>query len=480
MFIGVILKKMSGVTDAIKKAVNEFKCVLGGDENPSVRIITHYDTDGITSGAIIARALQRADCIFHLSIVKQLEKKVIDGLISEFSGVNNGILLFLDLSGDFSLVKNINAKIFFLDHHEIDKSIDFGDMNVVNPFLGETEKDEISGSGLAYLFAKELNAQNRDLSSLAIIGMVGDVLGNDLSKINNTILQDSDVEVRKGLSIFSSTKPLNKALEFSSDLFIPGVTGDSEGSIQFLRETGINFDGSKNILNLTQEELSKLVTAIILRKMNHNARLNNADNGNIGDSAESILGNIYTLKFFSRTEDVRELSTLINSCGRFGYGDVALAYCLGSLKAKNVVEEVYNNRKKKIIEGLNYIRNLKGEANGKNYSIYNCKNMIDDSIIGTLISILAFSFLHPAGNVLIGMAYRDDGKIKVSARISKSLEKNFKPTLNLKDMIASVCKNSGIDGESGGHANAAGCLVPASHEETFINALELELQERLK
>jgi len=449
---------MEKIISKVKEAANWFN---GTSKNKVVRIITHYDSDGITAGAILAKALQRADYKFWLSIVKQLEDNVIKEVIQDSSKYD--AIFFLDLSGNFELIKNIDTKIFVLDHHEVNAASSISSNNssfiLVNPFLFG-EEDEISGAGLTYLFAKELDERNKDLSNIAILGMVGDMLNRSISKINNFILNDSEVSIRKGLPIFSSKKPLIKALEFSTDVFIPGVTGSQSGAINLLRESNIEANSSKTLLSLSKEELSRLVTSIVLRR--------------IGKSdADSVLGNIYILKFFNRAEDARELSTLINACGRLGYGDIALSLCLGSAEVKEIAEKVYDDYKSCLIEGLNYIEKSE-KVEEKNYIIFNCKSAISDSIIGVIISILASSFVYENGKVIVGLAYRDDGKIKVSARISGKEEKEKK--VSLKELLCKVCKAIDIKGSVGGHANAAGCLIPIANEETFIKALEQELK----
>lgn len=467
----------------IKSAAERFReiCEKYKVENkvPFIRIVTHYDTDGITSGAILARALQRADCEFWLSTVSQLEKTVFEKISKE----KFDILFLLDLSGDFELVKTIKSDVFILDHHETKNVIGVIPKNITfaNPFLHGIKNDEISGAGLTYLFAKEINPQNKDLADLAVLGMIGDTLGNSISKINQSILNDSNVAVKKGLKIFSSTRPLHKALEFSSNIFIPGVTGDSNGAVQFLREIGIKFDNEKTLLDLSDEELSKLVTAIVLRKINHkNNSQDDKDSKSETLSTESILGNIYTLKFFNRTEDARELSALINACGKLGNSDVAFSFCLGSYDAKEEADRLYFDYKKHIVEGLNYVRTMNNKIEGKNYVVYNCKTAIKDSLIGVVLSILSNSFIYPAGVVFVGLAYREDGKIKVSTRISGSRDENKTEKtskINLRDILLNTCSHLNADCEVGGHERAAGCLVPIFLEENFINALEQELSK---
>ena len=46
---------------AIERIINEFREL---SKQKTVRIISHYDTDGITAAAIIIKALQREDRLF--------------------------------------------------------------------------------------------------------------------------------------------------------------------------------------------------------------------------------------------------------------------------------------------------------------------------------------------------------------------------------------------------------------------------------
>jgi len=454
---------MERIINEINNAAQKFKKI--SDKHSRIRILTHYDSDGITSGAILSRALQRADCNFHTSIVKLLENKIIEQVREE---KNWDILFILDLCGDLESIKKIERPVFILDHHETEKTDLPENITLVNPFL-INKAEEISGAGLAYLFSKGLDEHNKDLSQLAIVGMIGDILAERISKIYNFILNDSDAIVRRDLPLLNSTKPLHKALEFSSSLFIPRVTGSSDGAIDLMREIGIKPSSDVTLLTLNKEELKGLITAIILRRIEK-----------MGAGAESILGNVYILNFFNRLEDGREMSSLLNACGRLDYGDVALTLCMGCEKSKQEAERIYEDYKKYLIESLNYVKNFKERLKGEGYVIYNCKNAVKDSIIGTVISILSLNELFPAGDIIVGMAYREDEKIKVSARISRNRQDIKKNEINLKELLCKVCADiiDKREGEFGGHSNAAGCLIPANKEDIFITALEKELIQR--
>jgi len=113
-------------------------------------------------------------------------------------------------------------------------------INLVNPHLFDIDGTrEISGSGVVYLFARFLNAENKDLAYLAIIGSLGDVqeeyINNEQFKINNEILNDAvssgKIKIDRGLRMFGlQTRSLHKLLEYSTDPYIPGITGSEENS----------------------------------------------------------------------------------------------------------------------------------------------------------------------------------------------------------------------------------------------------------
>ena len=59
-------------------------------------------------------------------------------------------------------------------------------------------------------------------------------------------------------------------MEYSTDPFIPGITGSEENALNFLNELGINpREGNhfKKLVNLSEEELKILITGIILKRL---------------------------------------------------------------------------------------------------------------------------------------------------------------------------------------------------------------------
>ncbi|MEK6800647.1 MAG: DHH family phosphoesterase, partial [Nanoarchaeota archaeon] len=87
-------------------------------KNKRIKIISHFDTDGITSAAIFSKALARWGKTFSLEIVKGLDEEYIKCLS------NDEILIFLDLaSGSLNYLGNKKTEIFVFDHHEITQEI---------------------------------------------------------------------------------------------------------------------------------------------------------------------------------------------------------------------------------------------------------------------------------------------------------------------------------------------------------------------
>src|SRR3989338_1372128 len=418
-------------------------------EKKSLGVVSHFDTDGITSAAIFSRTLTRWGKKFSLEVVKGLEENFIKNL------PDDEVLIFLDLaSGSLDYLKDKKTEVFIFDHHEIEQKIP-DNVFMVNPVL---EGDEpISGAAVCYLFAKELSQANRYLANLAVIGMVGDLHEKNIGRVFDGILKDSETVVKKGLLVYPSTRPLDRVLEYSSNPYIPGVTGSRTNVLSLLRDAGIAFENGKYkaVYELDDSEMTKLVTSIMLKSK-------------IKDP-EGMVGNLFLVKFFNKLEDARELSALINACSRMGHSHVALGFCLGNRKFRKEAEDIYIEYKQSLVSALKYVSESE-KLEGKNYVIVNARDKIKDTIIGTVASILSHSPSYEQGSIIVALAYNDD-KVKVSARISGRKGRN------VREILSRVVVPIGV--EVGGHPNAAGCLISREQEELFIMELRKVLDVEL-
>lgn len=430
-----------GLEKAIEDLANKFLKI----QNKEILIVSHFDTDGITSAAILTRTLKKLDKKFSVKIVKNLEKEIIDTLPKD------KLIIFLDLaSNSLNYISELDLEVFIIDHHEIIQEIP-KKINIINSELFENHN--ISSSGLTYLFCKAINPEIKYLAKLAVLGMIGDCLEKNIDQLNHQILVDGEVIRKRGLLIYPSTRPLNRVLEFSSDPFIPGVTGDAKGVNELLREVGLNEGKCKSLIELDENEMSKLVTAIFLKKPKSNYN-------------DKIIGDIFLIKFFNKLEDAREISAMINACSRLGETETAMQLCLEIPKAKKRAEALYVKYKRFIISGLEFATKSE-KIEGKGYVIINAKNEIKDTMIGTIASIISNSFIYEDGTIIVTMAYYKE-KIKVSSRCSGKNGRNIREVLN--EIV------SRIGGEVGGHKNAAGCIIEKTKEDEFIDSLKKILE----
>jgi RecJ-like exonuclease len=428
----------------IKSFVEDFMTSL---DNKEAYIVSHFDTDGITSASIMIHTLKKLDKKFSLRIVKSLDEKFINEIPKE------KLILFLDLaSGSLNHIEKANLNnVFIIDHHEITQKVP-ENVRIINPHL--INKQKISGSGLTYLFCKHINPDIKELSKLAILGMIGDCLEKEIDSLNNGILEESGVQRKRGLLIYPSTRPINRVLEYSSNPYIPEVTGNIKGVLELLRGTGLSPEKGKykSLMELNEQEMKDLTTAILLR----NPKIKNKD----------LVGDIFLIKMFNKIEDARDLSAIINACSRSGKPELAIQYCLEIPSSKKDVELTHIKYKQNIISGLNFISETE-KIEGKGFVIINAQDNIKDTMIGTIASIISNSSLYEEGTIIVTMAYYEN-KIKVSAR---TVGRNGR---NLKELLEAIINLTG--GEIGGHEHAAGCIITRPKEKEFLELLKKNLE----
>lgn len=430
--------------------------------NKTVKIISHIDADGITSAAILIKTLQKLNIKFSLSFVKQLTIKLLNQLKRE----DYQNYIFLDLgSGNLNEINSVlkDKNIFVFDHH-LPQQIETN-FTHINPHLfGNDGGIEISGAGVIYLLSKTINIENKELSYLAIIGAIGDMQERKgFTGLNKEILQDAidsnKIEIKIGLRMFGSyTRPLYKLLQYSTDPYIPGITGNEESTLEFLENLKINKE--KKLFELSEEEIKSLVTAIILQRLGSE------------ESPEDVLGNIYLLKNEqedSIIKDAREFSTLLNSCGRLNKPSLGIGACLNDLNIKQKAISLLNDYKRELINALNWFyqnRNSSLIIEKQNLVIINAEDNIKDTIIGTITSIISKSNLYPKGTIIISLAHTLEEDTKISIRAVSNNK-------NLKEILSKIVKQ--LNCEAGGHINAAGSIIPQEKEQEFISLAQQQI-----
>jgi len=456
--------------DYIKGIAEKFKAI---DKKETIRLISHLDADGIAAASIMIRLLNKDNRKYSISIVHHLTEPVIKALSKEAYKY----FIFTDLgSGQIHLIKELlkNKTIFILDHH---KPEDAKAENIyhVNPHHFQIDGSyEIAGSGVVYLFACEVNNELKNLAHVAIIGAIGDIQEEQgFSEINKQILdiavEVGKIKVIKGIRVFGAqTRPLHKVLEYSTNPYIPGVSGSESGAIQFLQHIGIspkNGNGWTKLVHLNDEELKRLATAIIMKRLNE-------------EKPEDIIGNVYILPQEDKespTRDAKEFSTLLNACGRLGKASLGIGACLGDKKIKERAIRSMVDYKRELVNALRWYEANKESENvikDDGYLIINARDNIMPTIVGTLASIISKSGNVKEGNFVMSMADLLDGSTKVSLRIASNKQKD----VDLREIMKKIIDKVG--GEAGGHMHAAGAIIPNEKEEVFISAAKFILKNK--
>lgn len=453
----------------IKKIAEEFKKT----ESKIVRVVANSDCDGITSAAIILRMLQKENRKFISSITNQVDERLLEELKKE----PYSTYFFLDFgSKDIKLIENHlkGKEIFVLDHHFPGDS-GGSSAKHCNPYIsGLDGTSEISASGICYLFAKEVNNENSALAYLAVIGAVGDNQEKEgFSGLNKGILDDAvkngEITITRGVKMFgANTKPLHKVLEYSTNPYLPGITGNENGAMKFLKEIGVQADESVKMSDLDEEQMKKLVTAIIVKRMGSE------------DELEDMFGNVYMLNNEpedSPTKDVKEFSSLLNSCCRMNQSSLGVSICLGSDDAKKKAASLMNQYRRELINGLEWFyrnkSNQKFVIEGKGYVILRAEETIRDEIIGPVVSTIGKSNLYNEGTVIMATANTLGDETKISCRISGFKDRG----IDLGELVKEIIKKLG-NGSGGGHKLAAGAVIPSDSEKKFVEIAQQILAKR--
>lgn len=438
----------------------------------TIRVFGQYDADGITATSIFVKMLLREGKSFHVSIYKQLTRanqlKVAEA--------TEGLLVFLDFgSGQLGFLNSLrDKKIIIIDHHQPQGAPE-SHIIQVNPIEFKI-MGSISSSGTSYLVSKAVDNSNKDLAELAVIGAIGDSQaessgdGWGLDGVNKIILKDAveanKISSIKGLRVWGrTTRPIYKALEYSIDPFIPGVSGSQMGAVAFLQQTGIELkreDGSwRTLSDLSVEEQKKLASGIIIQRVH-------ADQQN----PEWIFGDVYDL--VDRPDGLRdaaEFATMINACGKLGKSYLGLQLCLGNKHAEEKIKSLLDDYRKTIGSALSWLEQNKGQIKKETENgIYLLAgSRVSEHIISNVISIL-----HKNNGIikpLIGISKSEEG-FKVSARATN---KEVSNGINLKEIMEAASKEVG--GEGGGHAGAAGASIPEDTIDVFIEKVDSLLRE---
>ncbi len=451
----MIQKQQHSLLSKAEEACNLLRKHLKHDH--VVRIISHNDADGISAAGVMCNAIAKEKGKFHVTIIPRLK----DENISKFLKEKYKLFIFCDMgSANLKGVSRLKGDVIIADHHQTDHEAKLEDHIVhVNPHLyGLDGTKDVSGSGVAYLTVRPLEYKN--LAGLALVGAFGDMqYKNGFSGVNKTILDDGiesgNIEVRDDLKIaYKSQEPLYKALSYTINPVIKEISGDEEGSVNFLEKIGISYGIKFDELSNEEKDILKNELVKI--------------NPELFSSVYSVPSEIPELR------NLEDYSNILDACGKNKKQGVGLSICIGdrndSIKEAQELVKTYRDD---LVYGIEWIKK-EGSVLQDNIQYIYAEEKRKKRIMGTLSTIgLDLEILDPEKPVLA--MSRMDNIIKVSGRTTSKMTSKG---VNLGYALENASKS--FNGSGGGHNIAAGAVIPYREMDNFLNLVDEIVRTQLK
>jgi len=412
-----------------------------------VRIVCHYDPDGTTSAAILARAVLRKGKRFHASMSQAFDRKAFERLKAE----SNELVLVSDMgSAQLDLLEQLPGPVVVLDHHKPLRDSD--KVAHVNPHLfGVDGTREMCGATTSWLFALALDEANWDLAGLAMAGAIGDKQDiGGFSGVNAVLFREA--VARKVLvperQLALREMPLARAIAMSVGPYFKGLAGRPEASEAFLRSAG--FDPSATPKSLDAATRRRLASALAARLVEQGA-------------VPEVLDGLVEERHWSEPDGlyVGELEAYVNSCDRLGREGLGMAVCLGDREALGRAEALRDEYTSKVLGHLVRLE-TEGPSTKKHVQFFYCEEpTLAGSVAGTGIQYF-FDLARP----VLGLSVVES-VTKVSARGTRAqIEGGIDLAAALREAAEAV------GGTGGGHNIASGATVPRGREEKFLSLVD--------
>ena len=412
-----------------------------------VRILCHYDGDGATSAAILARALLRWGKSFRVSLTTVLD----DGVVAQVREDSESALLIADMgSGQLDAIEGLGRHTVVLDHHKPHR--DSNRVVHANPHLsGVDGAHGACGATVSWAFALAADPQNWDLAGVAMAGAIADrqhVPAYD--GMNGPLFEEA---VRRGLlrkerGLAIPDRPLGEALSSSYLPYFAGLAGRPDEAAQALRKVGV--DPSSLWRELSPPKRQALVSHLATHLMKQGA---------IPEAVEMLVEDRYWIEGFGRTAG--DLSDAVNACCRTGAEGLAVAVAMGDPDA---VKRAEGHRRTYTETILGYLTRIEREGAflGKHLGFF----YIDEAAFAGNVAGIAIQYLWNGARPLLALSVTD-GSTRVSGRGTKALVgRGLDLAAALREAATSV------GGTGGGHDVAAGATIPKGKEEKFVSLVD--------
>lgn len=444
-------------------------------------MLSHYDADGLAAAGVMGSALNRLDAKMRIRIIKGIDPETLDDAFSDppdlavFCDIGSGYL-------DQIAEKAAGTSVIVLDHHQSQGKPSEKLLHVNPHEYGFEGSKEISGAGVTYLTARGMEPGNKDLAALAVVGALGDMQDKgekrSLYGLNGKIVEDAveakQLNAQLDLIFYGrETRPAFKALAYTTNPFLPGISGDEEAAVQLFTQASIPIkieDRWRTISDLAEDEKRRLLDKVIETLSSKGFR---------AAVALDLIGTVYTLLAEDRgtaLRDAREYSSLLNACGRMDRPSVAVALNLGdrdaALQEASQILAEYRKQlsgyMKMITEKPERVQTLRA------IQVVRGEEWLAENMTSAVSSLLPSTGLFDPGKALIVSARTTSGRFKISARASEILL-GLGANLGLALKAAAEKHN----GQGGGHDVAAGADVPLESGEAFLAELDEVISKQI-
>jgi len=444
----------------VDKAVSFFRRVINEKEQVRIRIINHFDADGICAGGILSQAVLREGLLFRTTTLSNLE---IDDVKRIGREKNWDMVIFTDLGSSKANQVNqlLSRPVIILDHHAPEQTKNTDDFYHVNPHLhGIDGSYSISGAGVAYLFSRSLSPQNRELSIYAVVGALGDRQDKSesghLTGVNKIIVEDAKK---------------SNLLSDDEDLWFYGYeTRDLVRTIQGLNLRGLDRrQRVMNFLQLIQIPTMEGKRSRKLSDLSHNEKTQLFSEliTRYDIQPERVFRPVYSLLKEPKNtflHDGKEFASALNSVGRLKKASVGIALIMGDRKrALSETTALRDEYRKRIGEYIKWCNNIDARYVGELPMLkYFLAGMnIDREFIGTVTSILTSGKVEAwTKKVLVGICGNNDQGYKISIRMPMKLQKQKEWNVDLSRALVGSAIDKFEFSDVGGHSAAAGAILP--------------------
>lgn len=443
--------------DISKLSKKAAKIVLSLPKSTRIRVVSHYDADGISAAGVLCNALYRERYDFHTTLMRNPFNKGLERLAKE----ENELIIFADMgSGQIETIERLGCKVIIFDHHQYLKSKTEENVLQVNANLcGIDGNYEASGSTLSFFFAKTLNAQNEDLSSIALAGAIGDKqhIGG-IKGFNKGILEEAIKEEflqeHMGLKLYGDS--IFDAIYYSIDPYYEGLSGN-KGEIERILDK-LNIVKDIKINDIERNKLIRLQSYLLFKLIEVGCQNN-------------ILDIAIRKRYFSKIlgHELERFADLLDACGKNGHRGLGISICFGDNNSFMEGIAIERGYKQKILDYLIELeKNNTKEKEGMRY-FYS-----DSSSLGGVVAGIAVNYILDEKKPLFSIARKDD-EIHVSCRGNQNL---VKKGLDLGDAMKKV--SSKLGGYGGGHKIAAGATIAVDKENKFLENVNKILIHQIK